>query len=252
MEKLSAPANGGTQGWQSSLRLAQLDEKPYLPYPCWILIGCDAKPLRHSSNLVLLSDKSRLRRPWTTISLVVRQTVIGQNAHGRFGSKHSPVPGVSDWSDFSDAAPCRGTALPPPDWPRVGYEGGATHTSHPFTVGRPRVRKEPREPAEGAGNERRGGLGGGAGRAEVTAGEARLDLPASFHRVGPSGGGSPPPPARRRGAEPDSGEATLAASGLGSRARGALSCRRLSPGSAPRLGERADTSRCRWFTLSCC
>lgn len=164
MEKLSAPANGGTQGWQSSLRLAQLDEKPYLPYPCWILIGCDAKPLRHSSNLVLLSDKSRLRRPWTTISLVVRQTVIGQSAHGRFGSKHSPVPGVSDWSDFSDAAPCRGTAFPPPDWPRAGYEGGAMHTSHPFTVGRRRVRKEPREPAEGAGSERRGGLGGGAGR----------------------------------------------------------------------------------------
>lgn len=41
-----------TQGWQSSLRLAQLDGKPYLPYPCWILIGCDAKSLRYSSNLL--------------------------------------------------------------------------------------------------------------------------------------------------------------------------------------------------------
>lgn len=74
----------------------------------------------------------------------------------------------------------------------------------------------------------RGGAGSGAGRdgagrAEVTVGEARLDLPASFHRVGPSGGGSPPPPARRRGAEPDSGEATLAARVASARGRAARS-----------------------------
>lgn len=92
---------------------------------------------------------------------------------------------------------------------RFFYVGGAMHTSHPFTVGSSRVLKEPRERAEGARSERRGGWG--AGRAEVTAGEASLDLPASFHRVGPSGGGSPPPSARRRGAEPDSGEATRSA-----------------------------------------
>lgn len=36
-------------------------------------------------------------------------------------------------------------------------------TSHPLTVGRRRVRKQPRERGEGAGSGGRGGLGGGAG-----------------------------------------------------------------------------------------
>lgn len=37
-------------------------------------------------------------------------------------------------------------------------------TSHPLTVGRRRVRKQPRERAEGAGSGGRGGLGGRGGR----------------------------------------------------------------------------------------
>lgn len=93
------------------------------------------------------------------------------------------------------------------------------------------------------------GARGGAGRAEVAAGDASLDLPASFHRVGPSGGGPPPPPARRRGAEPDSGEASLSA-------RVALA--RRAHVQAVEHQERAEVSgsaqtyRGRLSTLSCC
>lgn len=136
--------------------------------------------------------------------------MIGRSAHGCFGSKHSPLLGTADWSDFQDAP---SLAVAPPSLLLIGHgrfrRAGicAPHIRLPlaaagFANNRANGAKEP-----GAG----GGAGWGAGRAEVTAGEARLDLPASFPRVGPSGGGSPPPPARRRGAEPGSGEATLPA-----------------------------------------
>lgn len=93
--------------------------------------------------------------------------MIGQSAHGCFGSKHSPVPGASDWSDFSDTTPCRGTALHHPDWPRAGYEGGVVYTSHPFTLGPPSgsqrtARTGRRSPEREAGRARgRGGTGRG-------------------------------------------------------------------------------------------
>lgn len=152
--------------------------------------------------------------------------MIGQSAHVCFGSKHSPVPGASDWSDFSDATPCRGTALHPPDWPRAGYEGGVVYTSHPFTVGPHRVRKEPREPAEGARSERRGGLGGGAGRGGAGGSHCRGSQ-AGPSRLLPQGRSE-----RRRvtasscaekggGARP--GEATLAARVASARGRAARS-----------------------------
>lgn len=75
----------------------------------------------------------------------------------------------------------------------------------------------------------RGGARGGRSGRKSQPGRLSLDLPASFRRVGPSRGGSPPPSARRRGAEPDSGEATLSAAVALARA---LACRRLSAGSA--------------------
>lgn len=46
---------------------------------------------------------------------------------------------------------------PPDDWLLEVCGGGDLYTSYPFTVGLRRVLKEPRERAEGAGNEGRGG-----------------------------------------------------------------------------------------------
>lgn len=51
---------------------------------------------------MLLSDKSRLQGAVRTILHAVRQIVIGQSAHGCYGSKHSQDPGVADWSDFQE------------------------------------------------------------------------------------------------------------------------------------------------------
>lgn len=103
----------------------------------------------------MLSDKSRLQRPLRTILHAVRQIVIGQSAHGCCGSKHSQGPGLR-------IGQISRTSLlpwprPPDDWPLEACGGGDMYTSHPFTVGLRRVLKEPRERAEGAGSEGRGG-----------------------------------------------------------------------------------------------
>lgn len=85
--------------------------------------------------------------------------------------------------------------------------------------GSQRTARTGRRSREREAGRARGRLGGGGGAGGSPSREASLDLPASFHGVGPSGGGSPPPPARRRGAEPDSGEATLSAGVALARAR---------------------------------
>lgn len=109
-------------------------------------------------------------------------------------------------------------------------------TSHPFTVGLRRVLKEPRERAEGAGSEGRGGRKSPPGKSVWTfpppsAGSVRAE---EGHRLLLRGEGGRSPAQVRR---PYQLEWPWRA-----RARSALTCRRLSTGSAPRhRGARSHT-----------
>jgi hypothetical protein len=138
---------------------------------------------------------------------------------------------MADWSDFQNVTP---TVAPPSWWLAIGGLWRRWHGYLTSVYCRPPPGPQRTARTGWRSRER------GAGRAEVTAGEASLDLPASFLRVGPSGGGPPPPPARRRGAEPGSGEATLSARVAWARARGARSrAGGCAPGARRGIGERA-------------
>lgn len=115
---------------------------------------------------------------------------------------------------------------PPDDWLLEVCGGGDLYTSHPFTVGLRRVLKEPRERAEGAGNEGRGGRKSPPGKLVWTfpppfTGSVRAE---EGHRLLLRGQGGRSPTQVRRPYQLQ----------WPWRARDALTCRRLSPGSAPR------------------